>query len=63
MKHRQITYCVVASRFAYLRPEVDAVLRTLSEVQVITDRRVRERRRAHRPVSTDRRKGTDRRLG
>ncbi len=31
-------------------------------VEVIIDRRIRERRRAHRPVETDRRKGVDRRL-
>ena len=57
-----ITYCIVARPFADLQEGLAAIFQAVPEVEVIIDRRIRERRRAHRPVETDRRKGVDRRL-
>lgn len=55
-------YCVIARRFAGLQQEMAAIFRGVPEVQVITDRRVEERRQTQAPVAEDRRKRTDRRL-
>lgn len=55
-------YCVITRRFAGIQQELTAIFRAVPEVQVITDRRLQERRRAQVPVTQDRRKLAARRL-
>lgn len=55
-------YCVITRRFAGIQQELAAIFRAVPEVQVITDRRLQERRRAQVPVTQDRRKLAARRL-
>lgn len=50
-----MNYWIVARRFAHVQEELTRILRPLSDVRVIIDRRVR--RRLQRPGTTDRRKG------
>ncbi|MFQ5852696.1 MAG: hypothetical protein ACE5JU_19220 [Candidatus Binatia bacterium] len=62
LEDRPTTYCIIARRFADLQAEVAAIFRPRPEVQVILDRRMRDRRRVRRPVETERRIGMDLRL-
>ncbi len=54
-------YCIIPRRLAVLQQELAQIFRAVPEVQVVTDRRVGERRQGQDPVVEDRRKGIDRR--
>lgn len=60
-RYEDVTYTFVAHRFASLQHELTAIFRAPGK-HVLIDRRVQERRKAHRPVAMDRRAGTDRRV-
>ncbi len=61
-RYEDMTYRFIARRFGFLQQELTALFQPPSAEQVVIDRRVHDRRKMDRPVATDRRKGTDRRV-
>ncbi len=59
LKHGSIIYWIVNRRFSDLQQELTRILQPLPQVQVIIDRRGRERRPECGPMGTDRWKGND----
>lgn len=60
-RYEDVMYAFVIRRLASLRQELAAIF-TGPGNEGLIDRRVRERRKAYRPVLMDRRRGTDRRV-
>lgn len=60
-RYEDMTYRFVARRFDFLQQELAGLFEPPSDEHVLIDRRVHERRTVKRPVSIERRKGTDRR--
>jgi hypothetical protein len=60
-RYEDVTYACVVRRFAFLQQELATIFRGPA-TQGLADRRVQERRKTHRPVAWDRRRGVDRRM-